>query len=74
MADWESELVHIVQAAKVTLIEDKISEKYQIQSVKSSKSVCPRCRRVQSESENLLCQRCHKVLNVINENKSVYSN
>lgn len=65
---------HIFQVADVTLMEDTVLEKYKIDVVKSSKHPCPRCRRVQSDGHNILCQRCLEVVTLLNENTLVILN
>lgn len=63
----------IFQVSKVVVIEDDLVEKYKIDAVKSVKTSCPRCRKIQSESENELCNRCSVVVNDLMKNKTVIS-
>lgn len=69
----EDQLVDIFQVSKVKLIEDELVEKYKIDAVKSVKTSCPRCRKIQSESEHELCNRCSEVVNDLMKNKTLIS-
>lgn len=72
-SDIEDQLADIFQVSNVVLLEDETVEKYEISVTKSKKYSCPRCRKIQSVSEDELCNRCSEVVNEMNENKKVVS-
>lgn len=67
VSDLENQLADIFNVSKVTILEDKILEKFKLNVARSLKFKCPRCRRVQAYSDKDLCNRCYEVVNLTAE-------
>ncbi|XP_044269730.1 isoleucine--tRNA ligase, mitochondrial isoform X2 [Tribolium madens] len=58
----QNELENILQVSEVELNKADIRSDYKLELSKSQRFPCARCRRVQSECENELCERCNHVI------------
>lgn len=75
LPELRDQLIDILQVSSVSISEDiGLGEDYTFQTSKSTKALCPRCRRVQSEKEEELCRRCCDVVNNLNDNKTAVTN
>nr|XP_015840363.1 PREDICTED: isoleucine--tRNA ligase, mitochondrial isoform X2 [Tribolium castaneum] len=70
--DIQTELENIFQVSEVQLTKVDITSDYKLELSKSLRFPCARCRRVQSECENELCERCNRVIK--NLTKTAVSN
>nr|XP_023028267.1 isoleucine--tRNA ligase, mitochondrial-like [Leptinotarsa decemlineata] len=74
ISELEQQLVDIFQVSNVSITEDNMEMDYELEISKSQNVSCPRCRKINSEKDNELCNRCYNVLNSSNNNKTVAVN